>query len=327
MKPGNFLKGKKVLVAGGAGFLASNLILRLLEVGAAIRATFHHKEPQIYDGRIEYVRSDLTRAEDARRAAAGMEYVFMLAANTSGAAVIERTPLVHVTPNLIMNALMLEEAYAAGVKKFFFPSSSTVYPLTDHPVKEEEMSGDLFEKYFFVGWMKRMSEILCQMYAVRIKNPMPVVLARPANIYGPYDKFDWERSHVVPALIRRVVERHDPIEVWGDGGDIKDLIYVDDYIDGILLVVEKIHAFDPINIGTGRGVSVREVLEVIRACDHYPDARVVFSRSKPTMIPVRILDVAKAKTLLGFEAVTPLEAGIRRTVEWYRATGAARVNR
>lgn len=313
----DYYKNKKVLVAGGAGFVGTNLIKKLLELGADVRAADIQKL-QIQDKRIEYLPCDLTKKEDCQRAVKGIDYVFMLAANTSGAKVMASTPLVHVTPNLIMNSLMLEASYKAGVKKFLFPSSSTVYPVSDKPCKEEDMKyGDLFSKYYFVGWMKQFSEVLCEMYS-KVPNPMTTIVVRPANIYGPYDKFDWETSHVIPALIRKAVERQSPIEVWGDGNDIKDFIYVDDLVEGDLLAVEKIENFCPVNIATGRPGTIKEVLQAILAADNYQEAQIVFDTAKPTMIPQRFLDPARAKGLLGFEAKTSLLEGIKKTVDWYK---------
>ncbi|OHB76556.1 MAG: hypothetical protein A2Z25_18000 [Planctomycetes bacterium RBG_16_55_9] len=312
-------KNSRVVVTGGSGFVGVNLIKRLLSLGAKVTATLHSKPAVIEDDRITYVQCDLPRAEDGQRVFEGAEYVFMCAANTSGAAVMEKTPLVHVTPNVVMNTLALEAAYRAGVKKFLFISSNTVYPDVDHPVKEDEMmSGELFEKYFCVAWMKRFSEILCRMYAEKIKKPMRTVVVRPANIYGPFDDFEWATSHVVPALIRKVVERHDPIEVWGDGSDIKDLIYVDDFIEGALLAMEKLDRYDPVNIATGRPCSIKEVLHTILEVDGYAGARITCNTSKPTMIPKRLIDVTKARTLLGFNARISIEDGLRRTTQWYR---------
>jgi len=165
--------------------------------------------------------------------------------------------------------------------------------------------------------MKQFSEVLCEMYT-KIKNPMKTIVVRPANIYGPYDDFKWETSHVIPSLIRKVVERHNPIEVWGDGNDIKDFIYVDDLIEGDLLAMEKNESSSPINIATGRPCTIREVLKTILATDNYQGAKIVFDTSKPTMIPRRLIDNSKAKELLGFEAKTSLEEGIKKTVDWYK---------
>jgi len=311
-------KGKKVLIVGGAGFVGTNLIIKLLSLGADVRATIHNRKAVVVDDRIEYIQCELLKKEDCEKIVTDVEYVFMCAANTSGAAVMEKTPLAHVTPNVIMNTLILDAAYQAKIKKFLFISSNTVYPMTEHPVKETEAQGELFEKYFCVGWMKRFTEILCEMYARKIKNPMKVIVIRPANIYGPYDDFEWETSHVLPALMRKVIERHNPLEVWGDGKDIKDFIYIDDFIKGVLLAFEKIDSFNPVNIGTGIPCSIKEALDAMLDADGYKDAKIIFNSSKPTMIPKRLIDVSKAKELLGFEAKIPISEGLKRTIQWYK---------
>jgi GDP-L-fucose synthase len=314
------LSGAKALVTGGTGFIGVNVILRLLSLGCQVRATLHKRPAVIQDDAIEYVQADLTSMKDCRRVVEGVDYVFMCAANTSGAAVMASTPLVHVTPNVVMNAQMLEAAYFAKVKKFLFISSSAAYPPTgDRPVREDEMfEGEPYEKYYLVGWMKRYTEILCKIYAQKIKAPMSTVVIRPSNIYGPYDDFDFRTSHMMAALIRRVVERHDPLEVWGTGDDIKDLIYIDDFLDGMLLAFEKTTDYMAVNIATGQGYSVKQVLQTILEVDGYLDADVRFDPSKPTMIPIRLVDTSLAKERLGFQAQISQREGIRRTVEWYR---------
>lgn len=314
------LKGKNVLVTGGAGFVGANLVRRLLGEGAHVRATLHQKSAVINDDRIEYIQCDLLKPQDAQRVCEGMDFVFLCAAVTSGAAVIEKTPLVHLTPNLIMNAQMLEAAYAAGVQKVLFISSNTVYPLTDHPVKEDDANYEFYEKYFIVGWMKRFSEIICEMYATKISKKMDTVVIRPANIYGPLDDFEWETSHVLPALIRKVVERQNPIPVWGDGKDIKDFIYIDDFIDGLLLAMEKIVGFDAINIASGKQYVLRELLDIIIRLEGYDNAAIQYDASKPTMIPKRLIDPSKAFKSLGFKAETPIEIGLQETIRWYKTT-------
>ncbi|MFH1137561.1 MAG: NAD-dependent epimerase/dehydratase family protein [Pseudomonadota bacterium] len=311
-------EGKKVLVTGGAGFVGANLVRRLVDLGAEVRATLHRKDAVIRDDRIEYIRTDLLQAEDCGRACQNIDYVFLCAAVTSGAAVMEKTPLVHLTPNLIMNARMLEAAYAAGVQKTLFISTNTVYPVSDDPVGEEDVTNEFFEKYHIVAWMKRFSEIMCDMYSTRIKKPMATVIVRPANIYGPHDDFDWETSHVLPALIRRVVERHDPISVWGDGMDIKDFIYVDDLVEGLLAAMARTESHDVYNIVGGRGYRLRDILDLIIRIDGYDGAKVEFDASKPTMIPKRLIDPNKARKLLSFEASVPIETGLAKTIAWYR---------
>ena len=315
-----FYKDKKILICGGAGFIGTNLIKRLLELGAKdVRATIHSNKPRIKDRAIKYISCELTNKKDCLKATKGIDLVFMAAANTSGAAVMEKTPLVHVTPNVIMNTLMLESSYEQNVKKFLFISSNTVYPDVDHPVKEDEMlKGELFEKYFCVGWMKRFSEVLCQMYSTKIKKPLNTVVVRPANAYGEFDKFDPEKSHVIPALIRKVVARNNPLEVWGDGSEIKDFIYIGDLIDGMLLAMEKLESYEPLNIASGKPISVKESLGIILKVDGFTDAKIVYNTSKPTMILRRLIDASKARQLLGFQAKVSFEDGIRNTLNWYR---------
>jgi GDP-L-fucose synthase len=312
-------KNSKVLVAGGSGFVGVNLINRLLSLGADVTATTHTKEPVITDNRVKYIKVDLRLPEDCARVVEDIDYVFMCAANTSGAAVMETTPLVHLTPNVFMNLAMLEAAYAAKVKRFLFISSNTVYPVTDFPVSETDVTNEFFEKYFIVAWMKRFTELTCEMYATKIKVPMEVVVVRPANIYGEFDDFEWETSHVIPALIRKVVERRDPLDVWGDGNDLKEFIYIQDFIDGMLLAMEKYTSFDPINIAAGRPCTVKEVLNILLKADNYMDAKVEYDASKPTMIAKRLIDCSKAKLQLGFQAKTSLDDGLAKTISWYRA--------
>lgn len=313
-------KNANVLVTGGTGFVGVNLIRRLLDIGANVTATLHNGNPVITDERVRYIRGDLRHQEDCATSVQGADYVFMCAANTSGASVMARTPLAHLTPNVLMNVSMLDAAYRAGVKKFLFISSNTVYPLTDYPVKEDDVTNDFYEKYFVVAWMKRFTEIVCEMYATKIMKPMKVCVVRPANIYGEFDDFEWETSHVIPALIRKVVERHDPIEVWGDGNDLKEFIYIQDFIDGMLLTMEKVERFDPVNIATGQPCTVNDVLGEILKIDNYANAKIVFNTSKPTMIPKRLIDITKAKSQLGFQAKVGLSDGLRKTIAWYRST-------
>jgi GDP-L-fucose synthase len=310
-------KNANVLVTGGAGFVGINLINRLLDEGASIRATLHHNDSVIKDDRIEYIKSDLRLEEDCKKVVNGMDYVFMCAANTSGAKIMATTPLVHLTPNILMNIQMLQAAYGANVKKFLFISTNTVYPLTDYAVKESDVTNEFYESYHIVAWMKRFTEIVCEMYSNRIKEPMKTIVVRPGNLYGPYDKFDWEKSKVIPAIMRRAIERHDPFEVWGDGMDVKDFLYIDDCIDGLILAMENLDEFEPINIASGIPVTIRDVLTQILKSADYDDADVQYDSSKPTMIPKRMIDISLAKEKLGFEPKVSLQDGIHKTVQWY----------
>lgn len=314
------LEGKRVLVTGGSGLIGSNLLSRLLDEGAVVRATTFRRPPVVNDKRIEYLRLDLSKGEACRQAVQGIEYVFHCAASTSGAAAITATPMIHVTPNVLINTQMLDAAYEAGVEKFLWLGSTVAYPVRDHPVREHELfDGELYEKYFFAGSAKRFTEILCQMYGQKLPRRMATIVLRPSNVYGPHDDFEFATSHVVPALIRKSVERWNPIEVWGTGEDVRDLIYVDDMVEAIILAISNISEYDAINVASGRPHTILEVLQKIIAIDGYTGAQIKFDSSKPTMIPSRLVDTERAERRLKFKAKTTLEHGLEKTISWYRA--------
>jgi GDP-L-fucose synthase len=314
------LEGKNVLVAGGSGFVGANIINRLLSLGANVRATIHQKEPVIFDNRIDYIKCNLLKMDDCKKVVKNMDYVFMWAAYSSGAAVIKSNPVALVTPNVVMNTQMLEAAYSAKVEKFIFPSSSVVYPVSgEKPVTEDQMmDDDPCDIYFGPAWMKRFTEILCRLYSKKINNPMKTVVLRPANIYGPFDNFDLKTSHVMAATIRKVIERQSPIKVWGTGDDIRDFIYVDDFIDAIILAAEKINTYNPINIASGQGYSIKQILKILLDIENYKDAEVLYNPSKPSTIPIRLFSTAKAEAVLDFKAKTDIREGMTNTIEWYK---------
>ncbi|HZP40968.1 MAG TPA: NAD-dependent epimerase/dehydratase family protein [Candidatus Binatia bacterium] len=312
---------RSALVTGGAGFLGTHVAARLARDGWRVRATVHRRPPGLRVPGVEYVRADLTRPEDCRRVVAGVERVVMCAAATSGAAVMVATPLAHVTPNVVMNAQMLDAAWTAGVDQFVFVSSSAAYPPTgDRPVAEDEMlAGDPPPVYHAVGWMKRYAEILCELYARRLPRRMRATVVRPSNVYGPWDKFDPATSHVTAALVRRVVARERPLVVWGTGDDVRDLIYVDDFVEGLVRAAEATEDFLAVNVAAGEGHRVRDVLAALLALDGFADADVRFDPTKPATVPIRLVDTRRARERLGFTATTPLATGLARTLAWYRA--------
>ena len=266
------------------------------------------------------MKVDLQKPEDCIKAMQGIDYVFLMAANTQGAAVIREQPLAHVTPNVPMNTYCLDAAYRAGVRRFLFISSGAAYPDTGHrPAEEHEMlAGEPVDVYYAVAWMKRYAEILYYTYAVKIANPMSCVVVRPSNVYGPEDKFDPQKSHVTAALIRRVVERQAPFAVWGTGEDIRDLIYIDDFLDGMFKAFATEDNYLTVNICSGQGVSVKEILTAAIEVDNFTDANVTYDPTKPSTVPVRRLSAKLAKEKLGFVTTTSLKEGLKRTIDWYR---------
>ncbi len=310
-----YFKSKKILVAGGSGFIGKNLINKLLSYGANVTATSYSNDLAIKD--VKCIKADLRNPEDCNDCCKKIDLVFMCAANSSGAKIIEEKPLDHLTPNILMNLNMLESAYKNNVEKFLFISSNTVYPMTDYAVKESDVNYEFFEKYHIVGWMKRFSELACDMYSNKIKKKMTTIIIRPGNLYGPHDKFDWEKSKVIPALIRRVIEKHDPFIVWGDGKDLKDFLYIDDLIDGLLQSMYKTNRYIVMNLASGIPVTIKEMLEKILDIENY-NIKVDYDKTKPTMIPKRLINVSYAKKIINWNPKIDHIEGLRRTINWYK---------
>lgn len=312
-----FFSGKRVLVTGGSGFVGTHFVQALLEQGARIRVPIHQRAMIVKDPRIELVQADLTRLEDCRAACEGMQYVIHAAGAVAAAGVTAANPMAAMTTNLVLTAQTLQAAWDTGAERYLVFGSSTGYPVTTHPVKEEEMwSGPTHPSYFGYGWMRRYLERISEFAASKSK--LGIALVRPTAVYGRYDNFDPVTSHVIPALVRRAVAREDPFEVWGTGNEVRDFLHVTDLVRGCLLMLEKHAVCDPVNIGYGKTVTIKDVVSAILKAAGHDAARVVFNSSKPTAIPVRTVDTSKAKRLLGFEPSISLDQGLADTVRWYR---------
>ena len=311
-----FYKNKKVLVSGAGGLVGSQVSKMLHEQGAIVRASYRGRKVPSWVGDVETVKADFMNIEDVKKCVEGMDIVFVCSANTSGAGVMAHDPLQHVTPNLIMNSTLMEQSYRAGVERFFFVSSATTYPPADYPIKEEEMmSGDPYTTYFGVGWMKRYTEILAQFY--QRNEMMKIAIVRPANIYGIQGDFTDETGHVLPALIRRALEKQTPYVVWGNPDVVRDFTHSVDMARACLDVVEKHAVCDPINIASGNLVTIGESVDLIlKYAGH--DIEPEYDESKPVTIQYRALDTSKANDVIGYKPTISFEDGIKETVEWIR---------
>jgi GDP-L-fucose synthase len=313
----DFFLEKKVLVTGASGFIGTNLVSTLSKLGAQVTGVTYKNKPKLTSKNIKFIQADLTDQSKCFDVCKDIDYVFMCSANSSGAAVMEKTPLVHLTPNVVMNAYMLQAAYANDVKKFCFISSNTVYPVSDKAVSEEDSNFDFFNKYYIVGWMKQFSEVMCEMYSEKISNPMKTIVVRPGNLYGPYDKFTKKESKVIAALIRRAIEKESPFVVWGDGNDIKDFLYIDDFIQALLEVFSH-ENIGTVNIASGIPVTIKDIVKSIFKALNIDNIEPKYDSSKPTMIPKRMINIDKLLNCIDWKPQTSLDSGIAKTITWYQ---------
>lgn len=313
-----FYKGKKVLVTGGTGFIGRHIVGELLKQGAMLRVPIHSQRLALKDKNIEVMPADLSQPQDCLAVLDGVDYVIHAAGGVGFAGATKLDAMQTILLNLVLTSRMLYAAWQSGTERFLMLGSSTVYPAYEHPVKEEEAwSGPVHPAYLGYGWMKRYLEKLAEYVATNSK--LKIILLRPTAVYGPGDNFDPKTCHVIPALIHRAMVKEDPFVVWGSGDEVRDFIHVADLARASLLALQKCITNGPVNIGYGEAVTIKEAVKIIlESCGH-GRAKVIFDRRKPVAIPVRMVDTAKAKELLGFQAEISPKEGLTDTVEWYRS--------
>jgi len=313
------MKNYKILITGGAGLVGQNLTNKLVAEGYTnIRVHLHTREPRIKHAAVEYVTGNLMEYANCLEITKDVSIVIHAAASTSNAVDTVQDPLAHVTPNVAMNNFLIDSAYRNKVSKYIFISSNTVYPPKgDEPVVETDFLFDEpYPVYFPVGWMKRYAEVQCELYSKYLPNPMTTVVIRPANLFGPHDKYDFAKCHVTPATIRKVADNMNPIPVWGDGTELRDLLYIDDFIEALQLVIEKQETHDVFNVGCNDVYSVNDVLSTMKELVNN-DNPIEYVKGKPSMIPTRRINSNKINQVLGWKAKTPLTEGLKKAHDWY----------
>ena len=301
----------RVLVTGGGGFLGSHLVERLEQDGHEVFVARRH----------DY---DLTRYDDAERlfADASPELVFHLAAEVGGIGANRENPGRYWYANLMMGAHVLELSRANAVDKLVVAGTVCAYPkFTPVPFHEDDLwNGYPEETNAPYGVAKK--SILVGAQAYREQYGLDAIFLLPANLYGPRDNFDLNSSHVIPALIRKMVDSTGEVVLWGDGSPTREFLYVDDAAEGLQLAAERYGGADPVNLGTGVETSIRELAETIADLTGF-EGEIVWDTSMPNGQPRRQLDATRAERLFGFRARTPLADGLRRTIAWYRDSVAA----
>jgi GDP-L-fucose synthase len=307
----DFWPNRRVCVTGGAGFLGSFVIEELRRRGAA----------EIFVPRIE--EYDLVKPDDIQRMYddAQPDLVIHLAALAGGIGANRARPADFFYINLMMGVQLMHQAWQRGVEKFVAIGTICAYPkFTPLPFSEENLwDGYPEETNAPYGLAKKM--LLVQAQAYREQHGYNAIYLLPVNLYGPGDNFDLKTSHVIPALIRKCIEAQDrgdkQVLLWGDGSPTREFLYVEDAANGILLAAERYSSSDPVNLGSGMEISIKDLAHLIARLTGY-QGEFIWDTSKPNGQPRRALDVSRAERRFGFRAQMPFEEGLRRTIEWYR---------
>lgn len=306
-----FWARRRVCVTGGAGFLGSYVLERLRQRGAGDIFVpqieeFDLVQPQVVARMLDTARPDI---------------ILHLAAHVGGIGANRAHPAEFFYDNLMMGVQLLHQAWQRGVEKFVALGTVCAYPkFTPVPFREDNLwDGYPEETNAPYGLAKKM--LLVQSQSYRQQYGYNSIFLIPVNLYGPGDNFNLETSHVIPALIRKCIEAQErgekEVVVWGDGSPTREFLYADDAAEGILLAAERYSQSDPVNLGSGREIRIRDLAEMIARLTGF-EGKLAWDTSKPNGQPRRALDTSRAEALFGFRAQTSFEDGLRNTVDWYR---------
>lgn len=308
--PNQFWQNNKVVVTGGAGFLGSFLVEKLRQRGAV-----NIFVPKIQDYNLVDHDAVCRLLADAQP-----DVIIHLAARVGGIGANHDQPAEFFYDNLMMGVQLMHEAWKQGVKKFVSIGTVCAYPkFSPIPFREENLwDGYPEETNAPYGLAKKM--LLVQSQAYRQQYGFNAIHLLPVNLYGPRDNFDPNSSHVIPALIRKSIEarerRDTEIVGWGDGSPTREFLYVEDAAEAIALATERYNGPEPVNLGSGKEISIKNLMETIASLTGFT-GRLAWDTSKPNGQPRRALDTSRAERYFGFRASTAFEDGLRMTIQWY----------
>lgn len=312
------MKKKKIIVLGGTGFIGKNLVNYFSKQEKYLVTATFNKTPFLSNEKVKWVNTDLRDPKKIKNLFQDIDIVIQAAATTSGAKDIIEKPYIHVTDNAVMNSLILREVFHSDVKHFIFFSCTVMYPNSEKKLNEDIGIKKLHKNYFGVGNTKLYIEKMCEFYSNISEKKYTAI--RHSNVYGPHDKFDLEKSHIFGASITKVANSFDnnSVEVWGDGKEKRDLLYIDDLIDFVeKTIANQKKNFEVFNCGSEDSVSINHIVKRIIYFMN-PKCKINYNKSKPSIKTNLLIDCSKARKEIGWFPKTSLDDGIKKTISWWK---------
>lgn len=302
-------KNKNILITGGTGLIGRQVVGILCDSQANVKVVSLDKLK--VDNRAEHVLGDLTDFSLCKELTKGMDFIFHLAGIKGSIEVTKQKPASFFVPLLMFNTNMLEASRINKVEKLVYTSSIGAYSSAEVFHESDDQSGAPMD--MFPGWAKRMAELQIQAYKIQYGlNNFSVV--RPCNVYGPGDNFDPDNAMVIPSLMYRIAKKENPVVVWGDGSAIRDFAYSRDAAEGVILALYYGTGSGFVNLGSGKGVSIKELVETLHT---FLDFNYRFDTTKSSGFPRRVMDISLAKKIIDYNPDTSLAEGLKQTWDWF----------
>ncbi len=301
--------GKSALVTGGTGLIGRQVVNMLCDAGAHVKVVSLDKLN--IDGRAEHIYGDLTGFEFCMEITKDIDFVFHMAGIKGSIEVTKTKPASFFVPLLMFNTNVLEASRRNKVRKLVYTSSIGAYPSAETFKETENIEGSPMD--MFPGWAKRMAELQIRSYQIQYGMDNFSVV-RPCNVYGPGDNFDPENAMVIPTLMYRIYKKEDPVLIWGDGTAVRDFAFSRDVAQGVILALYHGTKSGFVNLGSGKGVTIRELVETLHG---FLDFNYRFDVSKPSGFPKRVMDISLAERLVDYHPDTSLLGGLKETWNWY----------
>ena len=307
---------KKILICGATGFIGKNITIGLSkDKNYEIHAVRYKRREYDLPKNVIWHKADLRNPNTVDKLVKGMDIIIQCAATTSGSKDIVLMPYIHVTDNAIINSYMFRSAYNHRIKHFIFPSCTVMYPSSKKSTKETDFNGKIIDKYKGVGETKVYLEKIAKFYSMQSDTKYTII--RHSNIYGPYDKYDLDRSHVFGATITKVLTAKKRIEVWGAGNEIRDFLYADDLVNFIKIAINKQKTkYEIFNCGSGIPIKVKDLVKKIIKISK-KDINIQFNKTKPTIPFDMYLNIKKSEKEIGWKPKVDIDTGIKKTIRWW----------